>query len=196
MAGERASGTGEETDEALAERVRARGDVEAFARLVARYRSRVLALARRMLVGDLIEDAEDVAQEAFVAAYDRRATFRRGEPFRPWLYRIAINRCLDRLRAQGRRPALTDWESAPEPEDVREVGPLEILLADEREARLQQAVEELPPAHRAVFLLRHLDDLSYEEIALSTGLPMGTVKAYLFRARQTLRQSLTGYLER
>ncbi len=90
----------EASDEALAERVRVSGDTAAFGELVNRYRSRVMALARRMLAGSAPEDAEDVAQEAFVAAYDKRASFRRGEPFRPWLYRIAVNRCLDRLRAR------------------------------------------------------------------------------------------------
>jgi len=185
-----------DTDEALAERVRTGGDAVAFAVLVTRYRGRLVALARRMLAegqGEA-EEAEDVAQEAFVAAYDKRASFRRGEPFRPWLYRIAVNRCLDRLRARGRRPAMSDFDSLPEPVSPG-AEPLETLLADERDARLQEAVAGLPPKLRAVFLLRHLDDLSYDEIAVATGLPMGTVKTHLFRARAHLRQALTGYLE-
>ena len=66
-----------------------------------------------MLAAGRPDEAEDVAQEAFVAAYDKRAVFRRGEPFRPWLYRIAVNRCLDRLRAQSRRPALVEIGSVP-----------------------------------------------------------------------------------
>ena len=186
-----------DSDEALAERVRAGGDAAAFAVLVTRYRGRLVALARRILSegsGGESDEAEDVAQEAFVAAYDKRAGFRRGEPFRPWLYRIAVNRCLDRLRARSRRPAVSDLGSVPELGEPS-ADPLGMILADERDARLQEAVAGLPPKLRAVFLLRHLDDLSYDEIAAAMGLPMGTVKTHLFRARAHLRQALTGYWE-
>lgn len=181
------------SDEALAERVRATGDADAFALLVARYRARLIALTRRMLVTSCgsTDEAEDIAQEAFVAAYDKRLSYRRGEPFRPWLYRIALNRCLDRLRIQARRPSLRIWDdadiqaAAPEPEAA--------LLLSEREARLSQAVAALAPKYRAVFILRHLDDLSYEEIAQATELPLGTVKTHLFRARAQLRAALSDY---
>ncbi len=193
MAGRREEAARTETsDEALAGRVRADGDVAAFALLVTRYRSRVVALARRMLAGHGPDEAEDVAQEAFVAAYDKRASYRVGEPFRPWLYRIAVNRCLDRLRAQSRRPVMAEMDSVPEPAGSVS-DPVDALLTTESEARLQEAVAALPPKLRAVFLLRHLDDLSYDEIAVATGLPMGTVKTHLFRARAQLRAALTGY---
>lgn len=184
-----------DSDEVLAERVRASGDAAAFALIVARYRTRLIALARRMLLaGNDSDEAEDVAQEALVAAYHKRDTYRRGEPFRPWLYRIAVNRCLDRLRAGSRRPAPQRFDDLPEAEG-REGDPMAALLEDEWEARLAEAVAALPPRHRAVFLLRHLDDLSYEEIAAATDIPMGTVKTYLFRARAQLRRDLTGYLK-
>ena len=180
-------------DEALAERVRATGDTAAFALLVTRYRGRVIALARRLLPAEPGE-AEDIAQETCAAAYAARAGSRRGEPFRPWLYKIAVNRCLDRLRARQRRPPPADIDHVPEPEDDGS-DPLDALLADERGARLEQAVAALLPHYRAVFVLRHLDDLSYEEIAQAMGLPLGTVKTHLFRARAQLRQALTGYLQ-
>ena len=185
------------SDEALAARVRATGDAEAFAVLVTRYRSRLIALSRRMLAESRggAEEAEDVAQEAFVAAYTHRRTFRRGEPFRPWLYRIALNRCLDRLRAQSRRPASRSWETVTTEPESPDEGPLPALLTDERDGRLQEAVAALPPKYRAVFLLRHLDDLSYEEIAAAAELPLGTVKTHLFRARALLRAALSEYLE-
>ena len=184
------------SDEALAARVRATGDAEAFAVLVTRYRARLIALSRRMLADSRggPDEAEDVAQEAFVAAYDRRGSYRRGEPFRPWLYRIALNRCLDRLRTQSRRPALRSWEAVAAEPQAAEEGPLTALLTEEREGRLQEAVAALPPKYRAVFLLRHLDDLSYEEIAAATELPLGTVKTHLFRARALLRAALSEYL--
>lgn len=194
MAGSRGEAArSESSDEALAAQVRTSGDVAAFAQLVTRYRSRVVALARRMLAGNGPDEAEDVAQEAFVAAYDKRASYRAGEPFRPWLYRIAVNRCLDRLRARSRRPVILEIESVPEPSGEG-ADPLSALLTEESEVRLQEAVAALPPKLRAVFLLRHLDDLSYDEIAIATGLPLGTVKTHLFRARAQLRLALTGYL--
>ena len=184
----------EASDEVLAEHVRASGDVAAFGVLVTRYRARVVALARQMLAVQSPDEAEDVAQEAFVAAYDKRLSFKRGEPFRPWLYRIAVNRCLDRLRAQSRRPAFLEIASVPEL--IGEGGdPLEALLTEEGEQRLSAAVFALPSKLRAVFLLRHIDDLSYDEIAAAVGVPLGTVKTHLFRARALLRAALSEYLE-
>ena len=184
------------SDEALAARVRATGDAEAFAVLVTRYRGRLIALSRRMLADSRggPDEAEDVAQEAFVAAYDRRGSYRRGEPFRPWLYRIALNRCLDRLRSQARRPAFRSWESVAVEPQATDESPLTALLTEEREGQLQAAIGTLPPKYRAIFLLRHLDDLSYEEIAAATELPLGTVKTHLFRARALLRVALSEYL--
>ena len=182
------------SDEALALRVSASGDGGAFAVLVTRYRGRLVALARRMLGGNA-DEAEDVAQEVFVAAYHARQRYRRGEPFRSWLYRIAVNRCIDRQRAQSRRPGMSAIEAMPvEPVDPGP-GPLGELLGDERDEHLQAAVDALAPKYRAVFLLRHLDDLSYEEIAAATELPIGTVKTHLFRARAQLREALKGLLE-
>lgn len=184
------------SDESLAARVRRDGDTQAFAVLATRYRGRIIALALRMLSGRTggLDEAEDIAQETLVAAFDRRATFRHGERFRPWLYRIAINRCMDRLRRDARRPKHTELDNA-EPIAAPGAEPLAWLLSGEREQRLQEAVAGLPPAYRAVFVLRHLDDLSYEEIAQASGLPLGTVKTHLFRTRALLRQALADYLE-
>lgn len=188
------SDTSEISDEALAFKVSTSGDGSAFAMLVTRYRGRLIGLARRMLGGNA-EEAEDVAQEVFVAAYHARDRYRRGEPFRSWLYRIAVNRCIDRQRAQGRRPAVTALDTMlVDPIDPGR-GPLDALLGDERDSRVQDAVDALPPKYRAVFLLRHLDDLSYDEIAAATELPLGTVKTHLFRARAQLRDALKGLLE-
>lgn len=184
----------DEDDERLADAVRTTGDAQAFAVLVTRYHGRVLALARRMLGPGAAEEAEDAAQDAFLAVYEKRATFRPGEPFRPWLYRIVVNRCLDKLRARARRPRMHALDDVAEPSSDSE-NPLQSVLHDEWEARLQEAVQDLEPRYRAVFLLRHLDDLSYEDIARATDLPLGTVKTHLFRAREKLRLALKGYFE-
>ncbi len=184
-----------DSDESLAAQVRASGDRAAFARLVTRYRARVVALARRMLAGRSAEEAEDVAQETFLAAYEKRAGYGLGLPFRPWLYRIAINRCLDRLRAEARHGAVLRWDTVTEPSAAPDADPLNVLLTDEGERRLEAAVADLPPKLRAVFLLRHLDDLSYEDIGTATGVPTSTVKTHLFRARALLRAALSEYLQ-
>lgn len=181
------------SDEALAERVRATGDRTAFAALVTRYRGRIITLARRMLAGSEWEEAEDIAQETFLAAYEKRRSFERGQPYRPWLYRIAVNRCLDRLRTKSRRPPLLNWDSAAEA-PTHYPGPEESLLVSEGERQLERAVAALPPKLRAVFLLRHLDALTYEEIAAAAGLPINTVKTHLSRARAALRAVLKDHL--
>ncbi|BDI34502.1 sigma-24 [Capsulimonas corticalis] len=194
QSGETRTMDGAWTDEALAERVRASGDTAAFALLVERYRGRLLALARRMLSGAGPEEAEDIVQEAFLAAFDRRATYRKDSSYRPWLYRITVNRCLDKLRAHGRAPATLVLDAVCDPADQSDT-PLQHLLTEEFQERLQAAVGGLPPKYRAVFLLRHLDDLTYDEIAVATELPVGTVKTHLFRARAQLRTALSGYWE-
>jgi RNA polymerase sigma-70 factor (ECF subfamily) len=181
-------------DEALAGRVRTTGDSAAFAALVARYRGRITALARRMLAISGQDEADDIAQDVFLSVYQHRQTLRPGEPFRPWLYRIAINRCRDKMRSAARRPAPAALDTISEPVSA-EGDPVATVLADEREKRLQAAVADLPLHYRSVFLLRHIDDLTYQEIASATGLPESTVKTHLFRARARLRESLTGYLE-
>ena len=192
MAGERqASARDEASDEALAERVRLSGDVAAFAVLVARYRSRVIALSRRMLGPGGWDEGEDVAQEAFVAAYDKRASFGAASRSAPGCIAspstAAWTACAPRPAARAR-----GYRQLCRSRALSGGDPMDALLAEESEARLEEAVAALPPKLRAVFLLRHLDDLSYDEIALATGLPMGTVKTHLFRARAQLRAGAGG----
>ena len=181
------------SDESLAISVRDTGSTSAFGVLVTRYRARITGLARKMMGTGHADEADDIAQEVFVAAYVHRASFRPGAPFKPWLYRIAVNRCLDRLKSRARQPHITDWENAPEPITRDEQEPLSNYLAGELDSVLQRAVDALPVNHRAVFVLRHIDELSYEEIAEATNQPIGTVKTNLFRARAELRRGLSGY---
>lgn len=191
---EKSTDKGGPTDESLAISVRNSDDTAAFGVLVTRYRARITGLARKMIGTGHADEADDIAQEVFVAAYMHRKSFRPGLPFRPWLYRIAVNRCLDKLKSRGRQPIITDWENAPEPAMHDELEPLSNFLAGELDSVLQKAVDALPVNHRAVFVLRHIDELSYEEIAEATNQPIGTVKTNLFRARAELRRGLSGYL--
>jgi RNA polymerase sigma-70 factor (ECF subfamily) len=182
------------SDEQLFERVcrSKNGDPASFDLIVTRYRARIVALVYKMLASTQTSiDPEDVAQEAFIDAFRHRATFRHGEKLRPWLYGIAVNRCLDHLRTRSREDI-----SHVEPEHLETVieadraisdNPLDILLDRVETDALERGVASLPPKLRAVLILRYLDDMQYEEIAAALSLPVGTVKTNLFRARAELR---------
>ncbi|MHB8619177.1 MAG: RNA polymerase sigma factor [Chloroflexota bacterium] len=159
----------------------------AFEELVRRYQNRVYSLAYR-LTGDGVE-AYDLTQEAFLRSYAALKTFRPELRFAPWLYRIATNLCLNflqssRVRRGGADPdlVLKVPDRAKQPDSAYE----------EKEERLDihAAIGELPPKYRAVVLLRHMQDKSYEEIAAILDLPLNTVRTHLFRARELLRRRL------
>lgn len=155
----------------------AQGVPEAFKELLARHRRSALMLAFQIL-GDA-EDAEDVAQEAFVRVFQAIPQFRRQASFSTWLYRIVTNLCLGRRRR--RRPVL-ELETLTEP--ISEENPsrqvTEGLLA-------RQVMDELPVALRAVLVLREQQGLSYLEIAAALGVPVGTVRSRLSKARIAFR---------
>lgn len=118
--------------------------------------------------------------------------FRTGSPLWPWLRRITTNTCLNRLRDEAKRPETLAWDDAARELESKEGGPnpeTTAALAWDRDV-LDQALARLPALHRIVVVLRHEEDLTYEQIADVTNLPLGTVKTYLFRARAKLRESL------
>jgi RNA polymerase sigma-70 factor (ECF subfamily) len=170
------------------------GEADAFRHLVDKYGRSVFNLAYRMT--GRTADAEDLTQETFLQAFARLGDFRVGSRFHPWLYTIALNLCRNHLRRRGllrwlplqlepgaERPAeIEPVEPGPDPEDR--------LLEREGEERLQKALAALSPKYREVFLLRQSRELSYEEIAQVTGVPLGTVEVRLFRARQQLLAAL------
>lgn len=160
------------------------GDREAFAALVTRYQE-VTFRAAYLIVRDSAA-AEDVAQEAFVRAYRSLASFNPGEPFRPWLLRIATNLALNDVRARGRRAGLVArfgrmrGDGPPEPEEV--------ALASELQRLVWRAMNELPRDDRVVLYLRYFLELPEKEIALAIGRAPGTVKSRVFRAGRRLRE--------
>jgi RNA polymerase sigma-70 factor (ECF subfamily) len=159
---------------------------QAYGALVDRYQVRVYNLMYRM-VGNS-QDAEDLAQEAFWRFYRSLARFQPGAPVYPYLHRIAANLCLSHLKA--RRPEaepLPDADLVPSREGRPEVE----SQRRERVLALGRAIQSLPPQLRAALLLRHLDGLSYEEIAEAMAAPVGSVKTWLFRARQALLERLS-----
>ena len=183
-------------DEALASRcLQGDCDEEAFAELVDRHKQGVCRFVGR-LVGTA--DCEDLAQEAFVRAYQALPRFRGEATFRTWLYRIARNLCFTELRKRGRRGESSPLEDA---DDVAGDHPLledsapelaeEIARAD-LSARVRERVGALPAPYREVLTLFYLDEMRYEEIAMILDVPIGTVKTWIHRARLRLRDTLIG----
>lgn len=156
------------------------GDHAAFARLVGRYQRMIHALAYRM-TGSLAE-AEDLAQEAFVAAWRQLDGFRGDASFSSWLYRIAVNRCLNwRSRAARREAVHLDWHaqtSTPTPGD------------DERSQRVQAALLQLDVPTRAAVVLTVYDGLNHAEAARALGCAETTVSWRVFQARRKLKRLL------
>ena len=138
--------------------------------------------------------AEDVGQETFIRAYRALGRFERGRPLGPWLVRIAANLAINQRRSpRSREQELPEGHAA---EPARENGPLAQLLDREAGAVLEHAVGALPAEQRAVFVLRVYEDLSYQEIAETLGLSIGTVMSRLSRAREKLRTAVRPYLAR
>lgn len=162
------------------------GDHIAFAQLVDRYKGPVYSLAYRMLGN--ASDAEDAAQEIFVRAYTKLATFDRTRKFSTWLLSIASNYCIDVLRR--RRATLVDLDDVAFAVPTNEPGPERKALDQEQRAAIGRAVTKLPETYRLVTILRYYHDLSYDEIEQATGLSEATIKTRLFRARRQLEALL------
>jgi len=166
------------------------GDVNAFEALVAAYEKNVYNLALRM-TGNA-QDAEDMAQEAFIKAYNSLPSFRGDSKFSVWLYRIVSNVCLDFLRRQNRRPtaslSVEDEDGEETQFDVPDESQSPELLLERSLTRdaVQRGLLSLSGEQRQILLLREIQGLSYEEIAQALDLETGTVKSRIFRARKRL----------
>ena len=167
------------------------GETEAYNVLVKRYQRQVYNLAYRMLGSS--EDAGDLVQDTFLRAYGALASFRQDASFLTWLYKIASNLCIDQMRARKSKGALSldlELEEGREPMADRSFSPEETVIRGAVSDVVQKAVMNLPERYRIVVVMRHLQDMSIEEIASQLGLPSGTVKTHLFRAREMLRERL------
>lgn len=160
-----------------------RGDQAAFGELVEEHRGRILRVCFR-LMGN-VEDAKDVAQEVFLQAYLGLDRFRGSARFRTWLYRIAVNRCLNALRERRLSAEPLD-ESIPDPRPT----PDRVFARRELCRDIDRALERLSPDLRAAVVLRDCLGCSYAEIAEVLDVPLGTVKSRISAARWTLRGSL------
>ncbi|HWB72818.1 MAG TPA: sigma-70 family RNA polymerase sigma factor [Egibacteraceae bacterium] len=179
----------EASDEALVAAYVA-GDANAFDRLVDRYDRRVYAICYRYL-GDPA-DAEDAAQETFLALLRRAATFTGAASFSTWLYRVATNACHDLVRKRSRRPQ----RATADIEDLSDRVSVDDVLAN-RELRLElsRALATLDPDHRAAVVLHDMAGVGYAELAQRFGVPVGTVKSRIHRGHARLAAALGGLRE-
>jgi RNA polymerase sigma-70 factor (ECF subfamily) len=159
------------------------GDGQAYEELVARYEAPVYNVALR-ITGN-IEDAMDATQAAFLKAFDHLSAFDSKHRFFSWIYRIGLNEALSLVKVRRR---FIDLDHEP---PQREADPERRCRASEAGRGIEEALADLKPDYRAVIVLRHLQGLSYDEIAEVTGVPAKTVKSRLFTARRALRLELT-----
>ena len=170
------------------------GNTRIFSRLIDSYKNMVYNLAYRM--SNNPHEAEDISQEAFLRAFQSLAHFNPSYKFSTWLYQITLNIIRDRFKKKELNyvsldaPVETDdSEFYPQPADFNN-NPEQIIAQKENLQAIQQAIYSLPLKYREVIVLRHLQDLSYIEIASILKLPQGTVKSRLYRAREQLRKIL------
>lgn len=155
-----------------------------------KYRVLISSLIRKMIRDE--DDIDDLVQESFIKAYNALDKFQEGYSFSSWLYRIASNTCIDFLRKKRfttisiENPSYSDEESGGmDIEDKNYEADLGVL-GDERRKALYDAIDELPDNYREIIQLRHEQEMDYNEISEKLSLPLGTVKAHLFRARKML----------
>jgi len=170
------------------------GNTKVFSRLIDSYKNMVYNLSYRM--SNNPQEAEDISQEAFLRAFQSLAHFNPSYKFSTWLYQITLNIIRDRFKKKELNyvsldtPVETDdSELYPQPADFTN-NPEQIIDQQEKTQAIQQAILSLPLKYREIIVLRHLQDLSYIEIANILKLPAGTVKVRLYRARELLRKNL------
>lgn len=184
--------TGSDDEHSLIEACRA-GRTEAFGVLVQRYQDRLYPTMLRLTGSS--DDALDLLQDAFLRAFEKLDSFHGGSSFYTWVYRIAVNLALSgrRRRRALRVVGLQRGEAAVDPPgDPTANDPTLPLERLERDSMIQAALDSLAADHRAVVVMKEFDGLRYEEIALTLGVPVGTVRSRLHRARLELRDRLKG----
>jgi RNA polymerase sigma-70 factor, ECF subfamily len=179
-----------EQDDSQLVKASQQGDQNAFASLVQRHQRRIFNMVLRMLQD--YEEASEITQEAFLAAWMGLPSFRGEARFATWLYRIAYNCALKQLERRKReRLLLVAIEAKQILEDVNKQKQAEAILElRARQAIVREQLEKLPARYRSVLILRHLQEMTYEEIADILTMPIGTIKSHLFHARHLLKEGV------
>jgi len=185
--------TTEQLDDAKLVAASQAGDQDAFAQLVQRHQRRVFNLVFRML--QQYEEANEVTQETFLAAWQGLSSFRGDAQFSTWLYRIAYNCCLKQLELRKREKAL---QAAIQEEQILEKAQGDepsnaAIEASAYQHLVHEQLSNLPAKYRIVLILRHLQEMTYEEMAEILTMPIGTIKTHLFRARNLLKERLQAF---
>ncbi len=169
------------------------GDTAAFAIIQKKYMGLVTSLIRRMIKVE--EDVQDLAQETFIKAYNALSTYQSSYSFAAWLYRIASNNCIDFHRKRKVQHISLNQKFGDGEEEEMEIEdqsytPDTGIMNEEKRQALLNALNSLPENYRLIMQLRHDEDLDYNEIAERMNIPLGTVKAHLFRARKLMFDEL------
>lgn len=181
-------------DAALVERVK-QGDKKAFDLLVLKYQRKIIRLLSRMIRDQ--NEIEDVAQEAFIKAYKALPQFRGDSAFYTWLYRIAINTARNWMSQNSRRPSSPNVNHFEDDETFSEMdnltdshNPEAEMVSREMATSVNDTIESLPEELRRAIVLREIEGMSYEDIALAMNCPIGTVRSRIFRAREAIAERL------
>ena len=176
------------------------GDESAYKNLLENYRGAIYNLLYKMVRNK--EETEDLVQEAFMKAFKALPSFNEEYAFSTWLYKIAVNNCIDHMRKKKlqtysiNKPVQSkDGELDREFPDTS-MSPDKSILSDERASIIETAIDELPENYKTAIILRHSEEKSYEEISKILNIPLGTVKARIFRAREMLKKKLKGKIIR
>ena len=171
-----------------------KGEDRAYRRLRLKYHDAIYNLIYRMIHDK--EEVEDLTQEAFIKAFTSLSSFNEEYAFSTWIYRIATNNSIDYIRRKRFQTFSIDKPIESKDGDyafeLPDTGfePDEELMADQRRVLLDDAIRSLPPKYRRVIIMRHVEEKEYQEIAEELKLPLGTVKAHIFRAREMLYRRL------
>ena len=178
------------------------GDTEAFDQLVTRYRTRIFGMIYNMVHNE--QDAWDLAQDSFVKAWKSMKRFRGRSSFYTWIYRIVMNVTIDWLRKKQVKGAGAEFDDAIQAKQIDPASrtapkadalPYEIMQRSETRTRIDNAIAQLSPEHRAVILMKEIEEMQYHEIAETLGCSIGTVMSRLFYARKKLQNLLRDVYE-
>lgn len=170
------------------------GDQAAYEKLVTRYRSGLYNMIYQMIKNR--EEAEDLVQETFMKAFNSLESYNECYAFSTWLYKIAFNHCIDAIRKKKLRTLPLDkpiqLQAGEVHHQIRDEShsPEKVLLFAEKKNLIKKSIEGLPERYRIAIILRHKEERSYEEISEILKIPLGTVKARIFRAREMLKKKL------